>query len=222
MYTFVIITIAVTSRLMLVDTPQITWHGGEAGKNAPILSLDVHPLENDRRRSDGEHVQYSLPSFILATAGTDAEVRLWIMHQPTQDEEDSWEQPGVSGRLQSFIASLGGHERGVNVVRFSPDGLSLASASDGGTVVIWSVDKPSTWGMLTSDRDTRKTILRGATEDIYDLSWSPDCKYIACGSIDRRVHLWEVSTKRSIATLEDHANYVQVRRPGRQFRSEVK
>lgn len=186
----------------LVDTPQIVWHGGEAGKNAPILSLDTHPLA-----LDGGHPGSRV---VLATAGTDAEVRLWIVNRPTQEDAKNWEQPGVSSRLQSFVASLGGHQRGVNAVRFSPDGLSLASASDGGTVVIWSVEDVAAWSTITSDRDTRKNILRGATEDIYDMAWSPDSKYITCGSIDRRAHVWEVASKRSIATLEDHANYVQV------------
>lgn len=194
---------------MLVDTPQITWHGGEAGKNAPILSLDTHPLAlRLPQDAGGGHVS---SCFVLATAGTDGEVRLWIIRQPTEEDEENWEQPEVSGRLQSFVASLEGHQRGVNVVRFSPDGLGLASASDGGTVVIWRVNEVSAWSTLKSDRETHKTILRGATEDIYDLCWSSDCKYIACGSIDRRAHVWEVATKRSIATLEDHANYVQVR-----------
>lgn len=192
---------------MLVDTPQIVWHGGEAGKNAPVLSLDAHPLPVRQTREDARVGV----SFVLATAGTDAEVRLWTVTQPTEDEEGSWDQPGVSGQLQSFVASLEGHQRGVNVVRFSPDGQSLASASDGGTVVIWSVGEVAAWSTLKSDRETQKVILRGATEDIYDLTWSPDSKYIACGSIDRRAHVWEVATKRSIATLEDHANYVQVR-----------
>lgn len=194
---------------MLVDTPQITWHGGEAGKNAPILSIDTHPLCIERA-GEGAQAGKGGSSFVLATAGTDAEVRLWIVSQPVEREEAQWEEPGVSGRLQSFVASLGGHERGVNVVRFSGDGLRLASASDGGTVVIWSVSDLGSWSTLSSDRDTQKTILRGATEDIYDLCWSPDGKYIACGSIDRRTHVWEVATKRSIATVEDHANYVQV------------
>lgn len=198
---------------MLVDTPQITWHGGEAGKNAPILSIDAHPLCTARAPQDlqsGKQAEKGGSSFVLATAGTDAEVRLWVVSQPLEEEEKKWEEAGVSGRLQSFVGSLGGHERGVNVVRFSPDGLRLASGSDGGTVVIWSVNELGKWSILSSDRDTQKTILRGATEDIYDLCWSPDCKYIACGSIDRRTHVWEVTTKRSIATMEDHANYVQV------------
>lgn len=193
---------------MLVDTPQIVWHGGESGKNAPVLSVDVHPLSFNLPQKD-PHGRLPGPQFILATAGTDGEVRLWIVSHPTEEDYRSWDQPEVSGRLQSFIASLEGHQRGVNVVRFSPDGLSVASASDGGTVVVWTVDDPTSWSKLKSDRETHKLVLRGANEDIYDLAWSPDSKYVACGSIDRRAHVWEVATKRAITTLEDHANYVQ-------------
>lgn len=198
------------AKSMLVDTPQIIWHGGEAGKNSPVLSLDTHPFPLIGADDDGGGGL----RFVLATAGTDAEVRLWLVSQPTEKDEEHWEQPGLSGRLQSFVASLEGHQRGVNVVRFSPDGLSLASASDGGAVVIWRVGAVDSWSMLNSDRETTKTILRAATEDIYDIAWSPDSKYLACGSIDRRTNVWEVATKRSIAVLEDHQNYVQVRLAG--------
>lgn len=194
---------------MLVDTPQIVWHGGEAGKNAPILSIDTHPLVLDGSdvAAVGGHVG---SRFVVATAGTDAEVRLWVVNRPTQEDAGNLEQPDVSGRLQSFVASLGGHQRGVNVVRFSPDGLSLASASDGGAVVIWSVKSLSAWGTLKSDRDTAKTFLSGATEDIYDMAWSPDSTCIVCGSIDRRTHVWEVTSTRLMATVQHHTSYVQV------------
>lgn len=40
--------------------PQITWHGGENGKNAPVLSLDFHPTDRQ----------------LFVTAGSDAEARV--------------------------------------------------------------------------------------------------------------------------------------------------
>ncbi|CAM9413413.1 unnamed protein product, partial [Discosporangium mesarthrocarpum] len=197
-------------RIMLVDTPQITWHGGEAGKNDPVLSLDIHPLMLPRKGTTDVGVDSTINlGFLLATAGTDGEVRLWIVDRPSKDEERDWEKPEISRGLHRFVASLGGHQRGVNVVRFSPNGLSLASASDGGTIVIWCVEEIQAWAKLESDRETKKVILRGAQEDVYDLTWSPDSRFIACGSIDRRAHVWEVAAKRSVVTLEDHTNYVQ-------------
>lgn len=46
---------------MKITTPQIVWHGGENGKNDPVLSADVHPCG------------------VLATGGADAEVRVRIL-----------------------------------------------------------------------------------------------------------------------------------------------
>lgn len=43
---------------MRITTPEVVWHGGEAGKNDPILSVDVHPCG------------------VLATGGADGEVRV--------------------------------------------------------------------------------------------------------------------------------------------------
>lgn len=44
--------------VLQVTTPQITWHGGENGKNDPVLSADVHPCG------------------VLATSGADADIRV--------------------------------------------------------------------------------------------------------------------------------------------------
>lgn len=50
--------------IMLIATPQITWHGGENGKNDPLLSADVH-----------------LSCGVLVTGGADADVRVsWACH----------------------------------------------------------------------------------------------------------------------------------------------
>lgn len=48
------------SPLVQVTTPQITWHGGENGKNDPVLSADVHPCG------------------VLATGGADADIRVSV------------------------------------------------------------------------------------------------------------------------------------------------
>jgi hypothetical protein len=43
---------------MQVCTPQITWHGGENGKNDPVMTADIHPCG------------------VLVTGGADADVRV--------------------------------------------------------------------------------------------------------------------------------------------------
>jgi hypothetical protein len=47
---------------MKLQCPQVTWHGGENGKNAPILSLDFHPFDRH----------------LLVTSGSDAEARVCL------------------------------------------------------------------------------------------------------------------------------------------------
>lgn len=45
---------------MRLQCPQVTWHGGEQGKNAPILSIDFHPTDRH----------------LVATGGADGEARV--------------------------------------------------------------------------------------------------------------------------------------------------
>lgn len=91
---------------MKAETLQITWHSKEGSKNEPLLSVDVHP---------------TLP--ILATAGADWEVKLWKIHEVSTDTETN-----VS---IEYICTLTGHQKTVNVLRFSPNGECLATAGDG-------------------------------------------------------------------------------------------
>ena len=94
-----------SSAAVAIATPQIRWHTGDDGKNAPVQSADFHPTEP-----------------VLATGAADSNVHLWRV-SPTGAVE--------------FIFCLSGHQKGVNVVRFSPNGECIASASDDGLVVVW-------------------------------------------------------------------------------------
>jgi WD40 repeat protein len=48
------------NKTMRLQCPQVTWHGGEQGKNAPILSIDFHPTDRH----------------LIATGGADGEARV--------------------------------------------------------------------------------------------------------------------------------------------------
>lgn len=97
---------------MKVDTPQIAWHGRDGGKNDPILSADLHE------------------SGILATGGADNEVKASSSQRARLERlpqgcasAQIWrlDFDGAAARL-AFVAGLQGHQKTVNVVRFSPDG----------------------------------------------------------------------------------------------------
>ena len=50
--------------------------------------------------------------------------------------------------------------------------------------------------------------LSGHTDKVTSVSWSPDSKYIASGSGDNRVKVWDASSGTCIRTLEGHTGWV--------------
>ena len=176
-------------------TPTILWHGGgtENGKTDPVYALDMHPTN------------------VLATAGTDDDlppkgtVRLWYFDDLTQLPKYRAED-----FQKSFLICLNDHQKAVNVCRFSPDGLSLASASDR-SVIIYTVKKQEDWKTLVDTKTVEKIWLRSSLEEIRDLQWSPDSSYVIAGSIDNKAEILKCSKEKKDTFLlpNKHLNYVQ-------------
>ncbi|CAE7682462.1 FAS2, partial [Symbiodinium sp. KB8] len=122
---------------------------------------------------------------LLASGGADKEVK-----------EDDAGSVSVD-----FIASLEGHMKGVNAVRFSPDGMALASAGGDEAVIIWTLHPHiSSWADVKSRKDVSRTVLRKMGE-VYDLAWSPDSASLMCGSVDNSCYVWDVVPKRRATLL---------------------
>jgi WD40 repeat protein len=85
---------------------------------------------------------------------------------------------------------------------FAPDGQTLATSGEDGTVRLWD---------LATGK--RRAILRGHTDNVVGVAFSPDSKLLATASWDGSVRLWEVESGKQRAALLGHARQDHNGRP---------
>jgi eukaryotic-like serine/threonine-protein kinase len=90
-----------------------------------------------------------------------------------------------------------GHLASVNAVTWSPDGQSIASASDDTFVQVFD-----------SSTGRRKIIYKGHTEEVAAVAWSPDGQFIASAGQDQTVQIWNASTGTLGFTYTGHSDRV--------------
>ncbi|CAH1799444.1 unnamed protein product [Owenia fusiformis] len=172
---------------MKLVTPEISWHGRD-----PIYSIDFQYLKGNMRR--------------MATCGTDKNIMMWNI------VEDKEGKP-----TPEFLATLTRHNRAVNVVRFSPDGELLASGGDDSYIMLWKLNDtlvPVNNIFQEEEAENKEIwstfkVLRGHLEDVYDLSWSKDSRYILSGSVDNSAILWDAKKGQSLKMFTEHKSFVQ-------------
>lgn len=193
---------------MKVETPQILWNSeAEKGKNAPLLSIDM--IES----GIANHASSQSYSHVLVTAGNATSINLWKvsfgMMSPSSPSPSPQECHSASSNIFQkqtrplnqidYMMSLTRHERTVNAVAFSPNGLHLATAGDSGNMVLWSVPVHKRgnrngrhfWSTLTKESDLSVRIVSTHAEGIVDISWSADSKRFAVGTIDSCLMIYE-------------------------------
>lgn len=142
------------------------------------------------------HIHPHSPLF--ATGGLDDCVKIWNI-EPILNH-------GSNGT--KLIAIITDHKGGVNMVRFSPDGMMLASCSVDSTVII---SRKTDYKLVDSETPKNKakdlfipnkpiekwesTHLSVHTSDVTTISWSCDSSVLASGSLDGEIILWDIVSK---------------------------
>jgi len=70
-------------------------------------------------------------------------------------------------------------------VAFSPDGKTLASASNDQTIILWDV----------ASRQPIGQPLSGHSSAVFSVAFSPDGKTLASGSLDNTIILWNLNPR---------------------------
>jgi WD40 repeat protein len=117
---------------MKVEVPMVDWHG-----QVPIFGVDFHPSGRLATASqDGTirvrpflvtrvrptrlslHLPFTLPP--LSTFLFSLRAQLWQLRRHVHDDQ----------LVLEFLAELEGHDAAVNTIRFSPNGMYLASGAE--------------------------------------------------------------------------------------------
>ncbi|EFN55015.1 hypothetical protein CHLNCDRAFT_134840 [Chlorella variabilis] len=150
------------------------------------------------------HVQSTGLRF--ATGGADAQVKVWSM-LPVVDVQQEKAGPLV-------LATLSDHTSTVNTVRFSKNGKYLASGSDDRMICIFEhkagAGGATLGGGAASVENWRtRAVLRGHSNNVVDLGWSPDDARLASASIDNMVCIWDAASGQRLHTLDYHTSFVK-------------
>ncbi len=150
----------------------------DVAKQVPITRLDGHvaPTRSVAVSPDGK---------LIFSGGAQRMLKVWDAktHQEKAGYQLAPERPGEG----SIVLAM----------RYSPDGKTLATTHEDGTISL----------RRAANGDLRKT-LEGHEEAATCLVFSKDGKTLLTGSSDQTIRLWDVETGKMRATLKGHTSWV--------------
>ncbi|XP_022218761.1 protein HIRA homolog [Drosophila obscura] len=168
-------------------------------------------VHHDAKQIFSVDIHQDCTKFATGGQGNDCgRVVIWNL-QPVLSEKDEFDEA-----IPKMLCQMDQHLACVNCVRWSQNGVYLASGSDDKLIMIWRKITGSsgvfgTGGMQKNHESWRCFhTLRGHAGDVLDLAWSPNDIYLASCSIDNTVIIWDAQAFPSmVTTLKGHTGLVK-------------
>lgn len=164
----------------------------------PIFSVDIHP--------DGT-------KFATGGQGEDSgKVMIWNMAPVLREEDEKNES------VPKMLCQMDNHLACVNCVRWSNNGLYLASGGDDKLVMVWKraafIGPSTVFGSSSKLANVEQwrcvTILRNHTGDVMDVAWSPHDVWLASCSVDNTIVIWNARKfPEMVSVLRGHTGLVK-------------
>jgi protein HIRA/HIR1 len=176
---------------MIFFKPSWVTHEGDK----PIFSVDIHP-KGGRFATGGQ-------------GGSGGRIVIWNIAPVLSDIDET------DPKIPKMLCQMDNHLACVNVVRWNNEGHLLASGGDDKLVMIWRLTcegSSSIFGSGKVNVETWKCVhtLNSHNGDVLDLSWAPHDGWLASGSVDNTVIIWNAQKfPEKIAVLKGHTGMVK-------------